>query len=59
MFYGQFILAKKGPMGNIWVAAHLERKLSKQLVFDTDVEKAVDEVARPKVFIEILDYFLM
>jgi len=23
MFYSQFILAKKGPLGKIWLAAHL------------------------------------
>ncbi|KAL0382589.1 UNVERIFIED_CONTAM: Sister chromatid cohesion 1 protein 4 [Sesamum calycinum] len=30
MFYSQFILAKKGPLGTIWIAAHLERKLRKK-----------------------------
>jgi hypothetical protein len=29
MFYSQFILAKKGPLGTIWIPAPLERKLCK------------------------------
>lgn len=49
MFYGQFILAKKGPLAKIWLAAHLERKLSRQIVFETDVGSVVNEVIRPKV----------
>ncbi|KAK7374405.1 hypothetical protein VNO80_07835 [Phaseolus coccineus] len=32
-----FILAKKGPLGTIWIAAHLERKLRKNQVADTDI----------------------
>lgn len=29
MFYSPTILAKKSPMGTIWMAAHLERKIKK------------------------------
>ncbi|KAH9612742.1 hypothetical protein KSS87_022704, partial [Heliosperma pusillum] len=42
MFYSQFILAKKGPLGTIWIAAHLERKLRKNQVADTDIGVSVD-----------------
>ena len=31
MFYSQVILAKKGPLGNIWLAAHWDRKLTKAM----------------------------
>jgi hypothetical protein len=41
MFYSQFILAKKGPLGTIWIAAHLERKLRKNQVTDTDIGVSV------------------
>lgn len=41
MFYSQFILAKKGPLGTIWIAAHLERKLKKNQVADTDIGDSV------------------
>jgi N terminus of Rad21 / Rec8 like protein len=29
MFYSPTILAKKSPMGTVWMAAHLERKIKK------------------------------
>eukprot|EP01047_Picozoa_sp_COSAG01_P109811 COSAG01_NODE_38662_length_486_cov_15.834625_1_plen_29_part_10 len=29
MFYSQFILAKKGPLGKVWLAAHLDKRLTK------------------------------
>ncbi|KAI6204762.1 hypothetical protein M3Y94_00714300 [Aphelenchoides besseyi] len=48
MFYAQFVLAKKGPLSKIWLAAHWERKLSKAQIFETDVQSAVDEIIRPK-----------
>ena len=43
MFYSQFILARKGPLGTIWIAAHLERKLRKNQVADTDIGESVGE----------------
>jgi cohesin complex subunit SCC1 len=49
MFYGQFVLSKKGPLAKIWLAAHWERKLSKAQIFETNVQDAVDEVMKPKV----------
>lgn len=44
MFYSQFILAKKGSLGTIWIAAHLERKLRKNQVADTDIGVSVGKV---------------
>lgn len=41
MFYSQIILAKKGPLGKIWLAAHWDKKLSKMQVFQTDITKSV------------------
>ncbi|XP_071921689.1 sister chromatid cohesion 1 protein 4-like isoform X3 [Coffea arabica] len=49
MFYSQFILAKKGPLGTIWIAAHLERKLRKNQVADTDIGDSVDSILCPDV----------
>lgn len=49
MFYSQFILAKKGPLGTIWIAAHLERKLRKNQVADTDIGDSVDSILFPEV----------
>ncbi|KAL8532996.1 hypothetical protein ACS0TY_009306 [Phlomoides rotata] len=49
MFYSQFILAKKGPLGTVWIAAHLERKLRKNQVADTDIGTSVDSILSPDV----------
>ncbi|XP_020580103.1 uncharacterized protein LOC110024393 isoform X2 [Phalaenopsis equestris] len=49
MFYSQFILDKKGPLGTIWIAAHLERKLRKNQVADTDIGLSVDSILFPEV----------
>lgn len=38
MFYAQFVLAKKGPLSKIWLAAHWERKLSKAQIFETEIK---------------------
>ncbi|KAF1763854.1 hypothetical protein GCK72_003800 [Caenorhabditis remanei] len=49
MFYAQFVLAKKGPLAKIWLAAHWEKKLTKAQIYETDVPQAIEEVIRPKV----------
>ncbi|GBG23954.1 NADH-ubiquinone oxidoreductase chain 2 [Hondaea fermentalgiana] len=40
MFYSDIILAKKGPLGKIWLAAHWDKKISKAQVFQTDIERS-------------------
>ncbi|KAL2650609.1 hypothetical protein R1flu_018737 [Riccia fluitans] len=44
-----FILAKKGPLGTIWIAAHLERKLRKNQVTETNISASVDSILFPEV----------
>lgn len=61
MFYAHFVLAKKGPLARIWLAAHWDKKLTKAHVFETNIEKSVDGILQPKVgllFYFIFDYFL-
>lgn len=41
MFYSQLILAKRGPLGQIWLAAHWDKKLKKDQIFSTDITKSV------------------
>ena len=41
MFYSQFLLSRKGPLGVIWIAAHLEGKLRKKHITDTDIAESV------------------
>lgn len=47
MFYSQVILARKGPLGKIWLAAHFDKKLTKNQIFSTDITESVDSVLNP------------
>lgn len=49
MFYSQLVLAKKGPLGKLWLAAHWDKKLSKQQIFSADISSSVDSIANPQV----------
>ena len=53
MFYSHQILAKKGPLGTIWIAAHMDRKLRKNQIADTCIGDSVGAcplVPGPMVF---------
>jgi cohesin complex subunit SCC1 len=47
MFYSQVILARKGPLGKIWLAAHFDKKLTKNQIFSTDITDSVESVLNP------------
>lgn len=47
MFYSQVILARKGPLGKIWLAAHWDKKLSKTQIFNTDLTESVESILNP------------
>lgn len=49
MFYAHFVLAKKGPLARIWLAAHWDKKLTKAHVFETNIESSVEGILQPKV----------
>jgi cohesin complex subunit SCC1 len=49
MFYSQLILAKKGPLGQVWLAAHWDKKLTKAAISAADVGQAADSIANPVV----------
>lgn len=38
MFYSDSILTRKGPLANIWLAAHWDRRLSKAQIVGTNIE---------------------
>lgn len=44
MFYSTQILAKKGPLGTIWIAAHLDRRLKRSQVFEANIASSVGEL---------------
>lgn len=50
MFYSQIVLAKKGPLGKVWLAAHWgDKKLGRPAIFSTDIGKSVDDIVNPTV----------
>lgn len=51
MFYAHFVLAKKGPLARIWLAAHWDKKLTKAHVFETNIEDSVKDILKPKVLV--------
>ncbi|XP_063934008.1 double-strand-break repair protein rad21 homolog isoform X3 [Zophobas morio] len=44
MFYSKYVFAKSGPLGKIWLAAHWEKKLTKQHVMQTDINRTVETI---------------
>ena len=44
MFYSETLLAKTGPLARVWLAANLERKLSKQNVLTSNLEENVKNI---------------
>lgn len=49
MFYSEVILAKRGPLARVWLAAHWERKLSKTQFLQTSIEKSVSAIMGQEV----------
>lgn len=47
MFYSDLILAKKGPLAKIWLAAHREKKLKKTQIIQTDLLSSVKAIVNP------------
>eukprot|EP00002_Diphylleia_rotans_P014402 TRINITY_DN2807_c0_g1_i1.p1 TRINITY_DN2807_c0_g1~~TRINITY_DN2807_c0_g1_i1.p1 ORF type:complete len:624 (+),score=170.71 TRINITY_DN2807_c0_g1_i1:55-1926(+) len=47
MFYHQELLAKKGPLGRIWIAAHCDGKVNKQIVREIDIPDSVAQIVSP------------
>jgi hypothetical protein len=43
MFFADFVLFKKGELGRIWLAAHWDKKLTKNQIFNTDIEALIGE----------------
>ena len=44
MFYSETLLAKTGPLARVWLAANLERKLTKQNVLSSNLENNVKDI---------------
>ena len=44
MFYSEALLSKTGPLAHVWLAANIERKLSKSQIVQSSVEKSVEAI---------------
>lgn len=49
MFYHIQILAKKGPLGTIWIAAHHDKRLKRSQIFETSIHNTIDSIITPEV----------
>ncbi|KAH8054402.1 hypothetical protein JL721_10526 [Aureococcus anophagefferens] len=47
MFYSHSILAKSGPFAHVWLAATWEKKLTRSMIFNTDIATAVESIVNP------------
>ncbi|EMD37715.1 hypothetical protein CERSUDRAFT_114350 [Gelatoporia subvermispora B] len=54
MFYSEAILSRRGPLAKVWLAAHMERKLSKTQTLQTDIEQSVEAIMGQEVEIMAL-----
>lgn len=45
----QYVLAKKGPLGKIWLAAHMEKKVPKLQIMSTNIPDSVESIENPTV----------
>ena len=44
MFYSVQLLAKKGPLGTVWIAGHLDKRLKRNQIYETNISSSVGEV---------------
>ncbi|WVZ94162.1 hypothetical protein U9M48_040090 [Paspalum notatum var. saurae] len=49
MFYSHTILARKRPLGTVWIAAHLERKIKKPQIDGIDIPSYAESIMFPEV----------
>jgi cohesin complex subunit SCC1 len=47
MFYSEYVLAKKGPLGKVWLAAHWNKKLTRAMIAKSDVIEACQSIMKP------------
>ncbi|XP_040048270.2 double-strand-break repair protein rad21-like protein 1 [Gasterosteus aculeatus] len=49
IFFTQLFTSKRGPLAKIWLAAHWERKLTKDHIFECNLETTVRDMISPKM----------
>lgn len=53
MFFSTYVLTKKGPLAKVWLAAHWDRKLTKNEVKVVNLRETIVHIIRPVVPIAI------
>jgi len=48
MFYSKYMFVQKGNLGNVWLAANWEKKLTKTHINKTSVTESVDSIMKPQ-----------
>eukprot|EP00756_Hemistasia_phaeocysticola_P041280 Hpha_TRINITY_DN16906_c1_g8::TRINITY_DN16906_c1_g8_i2::g.55256::m.55256 len=51
MFFNSFVLTKRGPLARIWLAAHWDKRLTKQEIQLIDLTEVVVQVMKPDIAI--------
>ena len=46
MFYSEFVLAKKGALGKVWLAAHWEKKLTRTQMSKSNITEACASIIK-------------
>nr|XP_011467709.1 PREDICTED: sister chromatid cohesion 1 protein 2-like isoform X2 [Fragaria vesca subsp. vesca] len=62
MVYSQSLLARRGPLGAVWVAAYCFKKLKKTQITDTDILASIDKILQDEwdgVAYRVLAYLLL
>ncbi|KAK9058171.1 hypothetical protein SSX86_023011 [Deinandra increscens subsp. villosa] len=49
MFYSHNLLARKGPLGTVWCAAHLQGRLKKSNYITINIPSTVEQIMNPQV----------
>jgi cohesin complex subunit SCC1 len=44
MFYSEELVAKTGPLARVWLAANIDRKLSKSAVLQSDIPQSISAI---------------
>lgn len=47
MFYSEYVLAKKGALGKVWLAAHWQKKLTRNQMARSNIVEACNSIIKP------------
>lgn len=59
MFYSDAILAKKGPLAKVWLAAHWEKRLSKTQFLQANIQSSVGAIIRDTIALRLSGQLLL